>query len=406
MTPFARLDGRRHLSHFYDEIADLTACVIPFLAAGLAAGERCLWVISPPLGRGAAIAALAAELPDLDRRMARGDIEVIDHQDWYLAAGGMDTDRVIAAWLDQERQALAAGYRGLRITGNTFWLERPEDFASFAAYEERLHATLTDRRITCLCSYCLPRCPGTTIIDVVRNHDCAIVRRHGAWEILENASIKAEKRQLAEALAAKETLLNEVHHRVKNNLQIVSSLLMLKAHEFTEPAARQAMDDTLQRIRAMGLVHEMLYQQGNPGAVDFTEYLATLARQMVEAHGMTATVTVAVEDRTAPGGAVIPLDAAIPLGIAAAETLTNALKHAFPDGRRGRIAILVENDGGALRFSVIDDGVGTPTPEPSRRGGAGLGLVRGLAAQAGGSVARIEGLTRGFGLRFDLPAFG
>lgn len=358
---------------------------------------------SPPLRRDDAVAALAAQLPGLADRMAAGDVEIIDHEDWYLAAGGMDADRVIAAWLTREREALAAGFAGLRISGNTFWLDRPEDFASFAEYEERLHGALTGRTITCLCSYCLSRCPGTAVLDVVRNHDCAVVRRGGHWEMVESASLKAAKHELAVALAAKETLLHEIHHRVKNNLQIVSSLLMLKAHDFAEPAARQAVDDTLQRIRAMGLVHEMLYQRGNSGAVNFADYLATLARQLVEAYGREGSVTIRVS-HAAAAGAPVPLDAAIPLGIAAAETLTNALKHAFPDGS-GTITIAIELADGILRFAVVDDGVGPCCPEPSRPGGAGLNLIRGLAAQVGATVTRVDGLDRGFGLRFELPAF-
>ncbi|HLO75963.1 MAG TPA: MEDS domain-containing protein, partial [Magnetospirillum sp.] len=264
-SPFADLAGLsrlslgNHYSHFYESADDLAEAVVPFIAAGLRNNEQCLWVTSEPFKEDQAFATLKAVVPDLEWRMAQGQIEIIGHDDWYKAAGGFDAQAVIDGWLRREQLALDRGYGGLRITGNTFWLDTPQDFSDFADYEERLHRVLMGRRITCLCSYCITKGTGRDILDVVRNHDFAMIRRQGRWEIIESASLKEAKNELHERLAQKDRLLTEIHHRVKNNLQIVSSLLTLKSRDFG-PGAEQALDDTLARIAAMALVHEMLYE--------------------------------------------------------------------------------------------------------------------------------------------------
>lgn len=397
-----------HTCHFYESAEDLAGCVVPFLVGGIVRRERCLWVVAEPLDAATGHAALAAMVSDLDQRVESGQVEIIDAKDWYGAAGGFNADRVIQNWLRQEAAALADGYSGLRITGNTFWLDTPADFASFAEYEERLHAALTGRRITCLCSYCLPRCSGATVLDVVRNHDFAMVRRHGDWEIIENATTKAAKSHLVEQLASKETLLNEIHHRVKNNLQIVSSLLMLKASSFTEPAALQAVEDTQNRIHAMGLIHGMLYRQDSGHeAIDFAEYMRALTAHLIFAYGEGDRIAIEVQDGSAPGEGMVPLDLAVPLGIAVAEAITNAIKHAFPAGRAGVIFIAMTRTGRDVVLGISDDGCGITAAAMARQGaGAGLTLIRGLVAQAGGTLelgSPPEGGTK-LKLRLKVPA--
>ncbi|MGE5547644.1 MAG: sensor histidine kinase [Solirubrobacterales bacterium] len=389
-----------HYCHFFEDQADLAEAVLPFIAAGLANNERCLWVTAAPLPRDEATRALAAVAPDLDRRMARGQIEILDHSDWYLAAGGFDAGRVIEAWLAMERDALAAGYAGIRITGNTFWLETPQDFASFSHYEKVLNERLGGRRITCLCSYPISRCDGPTLLEVIRNHDFAMVRRKGDWEIVESASLKESKTELTAALEHKNRLLTEIHHRVKNNLQIVSSLLMLKADRFGGPQAGEALDDVLHRIQAMALVHELLYQQGDASCLCFGQYLRRLAEVLSQALDIERRFTIEVSE--APDLPPVDLDTAIPLGIAAAEAITNALKHAFHGRPRGTVRLELAVADGHLLFTVADDGNGMPTTEPSRsRVGAGLTLIRGLANQVGGQVETRSG--DGLAVRFSIP---
>ncbi|MGE5476761.1 MAG: sensor histidine kinase [Bacteroidales bacterium] len=378
-----------HYCHFYEGVEDLAAAVVPFMVAGIRRNEQCLWVTTEPFGVEAATEALAALVPDLQSRMAGGQVEIIAHDQWYTAGGGFDAHAVINGWLERERRALEQGYAGLRITGNTLWLETPEQFADFSAYEAALHEALQGQRITCLCSYCLNRGSGRDLLNVVRNHDFAAIRSNGQWEIIESASLRIAKNELSERLSRKERLLTEIHHRVKNNLQIVSSLLTLKAHEFG-PAAQQPLDDILGRIGAMGLVHQMLYEQDYGGLVNLPLYLKRLVEQLSNAYSCHDRIALAVE---VPHGLLplLDLDTAIPVGIAITEAITNAIKHAFPDGRRGTVTVAVEEAEHGVRVMVRDDGRGCDFTKAAGNPGAGLALIQGLASQVGGGVEFIGG---------------
>lgn len=384
LTGFSRAVLGNHYSHFYEGPDDLAEAVTPFIASGLHNNEQCLWVTAEPFGVEAATAALGALVPDLEWRLAQGQVEIIAHDQWYTPGGTFSARAVIDGWLERERQALARGYSGLRITGNTFWLETPEQFADFAAYEAALHDAIRSRRITCLCSYCLDKVAGRDLLNVVRNHDFAVVRRNGQWDVVESASLKIAKNELSERLSRKERLLTEIHHRVKNNLQIVSSLLMLKSPEFG-PGGRQALDDILSRIGAMGLVHQMLYEQDCGGLVNLPLYLERLVEQVSQAYDCHGRIDIAVE--VAPGPvALLELDTAIPVGIAITEAITNAIKHAFPEGGAGRIAVGVAAGGNTVTVAVRDNGRGCDFRAAAPKLGAGITLIRGLAAQVGGTV--------------------
>lgn len=399
LTDFSRAVLGNHYCHFYDGPDDLAEVVAPFIASGALANEQCLWVTAEPLGVDDAIAALAGLVPDLDRRMAQGQVDIIAHDQWYTADGSFDAQTVIAGWLERERRALESGYSGLRITGNTFWLETPEQFRDFSAYEAALHDALGGRRITCLCSYCLDKSKGRDLLDVVRNHHFAVVRSRAGWDIIESASLQAAKNELSERLARKERLLTEIHHRVKNNLQIVSSLLTLKAADFG-PAGRQAMDDILSRIAAMALVHQMLYEQDCGGLVNLPHYLRRLVEQLACAYDCHGRMALSVE--VPPGlRPLLDLDTAIPVGIAITEAVTNAIKHAFPEGRNGTVVVELVGGEGAVDVVVRDDGQGCAFGATPGKLGAGLALIRGLAAQVGGRVAVVsEGGVR---LTFTVP---
>lgn len=405
LTGFSRTVTGNHYSHFYEGAEDLAEAVVPFIASGVRNNEQCLWVTAEPFGVEAAVNALAALIPDLERRMAQGQVEIIGHDEWYTAGGDFSAQAVIAGWLERERSALARGYAGLRITGNTFWLETPEQFADFAAYEAALHDSIKGHRITCLCSYCLSKGSGRDLLNVVRNHDFAAIRSDGQWDIIESASLKVAKNELSERLSRKERLLTEIHHRVKNNLQIVSSLLTLKAPDFGL-AGQQALDDILGRIGAMGLVHQMLYEQDYGGLVNLPLYLHRLVDQLAQAYGCHGRIAIAVE--TPPGLVpLLDLDTAIPVGIAITEAITNAIKHAFPDDRAGRITVAVVSAGDLeVEVTVRDDGVGCDAGHAGGKPGAGLTLIRGLAAQVGGSVKVEREASGGLRLTLKVPCIG
>jgi hypothetical protein len=164
-----------HIGQFYWDQLDLVETLVPFFAAGLGQRERCIWVCSPPLCARDARIALAFVVPDLEERERRGQIDILDHDEWYSSSGQLTPDTVIQGWLAAEEQALAAGYRGLRVSGNTFWLA-PEEWQAFASYEARAHQAFCGRKIIALCSYALSKCSSQEVIDILHNHGASLVR--------------------------------------------------------------------------------------------------------------------------------------------------------------------------------------------------------------------------------------
>ncbi|NML16614.1 histidine kinase dimerization/phosphoacceptor domain -containing protein [Azohydromonas caseinilytica] len=192
---------------------------------------------------------------------------------------------------------------------------------------------------------------------------------------------------LKAALAEKEVLLQEVHHRVKNNLQIVTSLLQLQRRQLQDPAIQAAFSETEHRVRAMALVHQRLYQQSTLSALNFDDYLRTLLDQLMRSFGAEQRVrlTLALQPQR------LPVDTAIPLGLIVTELVTNALKYACTPGRRGELRIALHPAQGApgrLVLEVQDDGPGLPPGfEPAESTGLGMRLVTLLSRQLDASVA-------------------
>src|SRR5215471_12077254 len=176
-----------HLCQFYRSKADLVETLVPYFVAGLEQTERCIWIASEPFVASDCWRELEAQVPDLAERARRGQIEIIDYADWYSRGGVLDGPSTLRRWLDAEAEACQSGYAGLRLTGNTFELDQ-KDWASFSDYEAAVQATFHSRRIIALCSYCRDRCRADEIIDVIHNHDFALVRREGDWEAIQNAS--------------------------------------------------------------------------------------------------------------------------------------------------------------------------------------------------------------------------
>lgn len=393
-----------HFCQFYETAADLIDTLVPFFRAGLVGNECCMWVAAAPLRAADATDALRNAVPDLDQRLLRGQIEIIDHDRWYhTQEGKAGADDVIDGWMRRKDAALSEGWAGFRLTGNTYFLEA-KDWDDFAEYEKKVNACFCGQRVIALCSYCTLKCDAGGAMDVVQNHEFALARRRGAWTMIESASVKQAKAALhranaeletrvaqrtaalSAALAEKDVLLKEVHHRVKNNLQVVTALIQLRAKQTVDEAGRSAFNETLRRIRAMSIVHEALYRGSDTSSIGFAEYLRSLATATAESYGMTDRIEVDVED--SPDA--VDLNTAVPLGLVAVEAITNAFKHAFPARRRGRIAISFKapSPRGLGELVVRDDGIGTPDPGTAPRPrGAGLSLATALARQIGGTIS-------------------
>jgi two-component sensor histidine kinase/CheY-like chemotaxis protein len=197
---------------------------------------------------------------------------------------------------------------------------------------------------------------------------------------------KAAERALSEALAGKDVLLREVHHRVKNNLQTISSLLNIQAEQLPDAAARRALRDAQRRVHSMALIHEQMYGDKDMDEVDFGEYARRLARDLFESFGAAA---IHVRLRFALEPVSLAMDQMIPCGLILNELITNSLKYAFPGDRSGGILVSLQCANETVTLTVADDGAGLPPDSGVKRSGSlGTQIVEILTRQLGGTFNR------------------
>lgn len=205
------------------------------------------------------------------------------------------------------------------------------------------------------------------------------------------------------ALSDKETLLKEVYHRVKNNLHVLSSLFNLQLRSLTDTQARAALTESVERVAAMALVHEKLYQSANLSSLALDDYVCDLCRNLrLSASVATRNITV----QTEIAAITVGMEIAVPLGLLINELVTNSLKHAFPDERPGLIRVCIQRDSdGHCVLQVSDDGVGQGTTAltPSPAKSLGLKLIKALAGQIDGEVETIHGQGTCTRVKFALP---
>jgi PAS domain S-box-containing protein len=191
---------------------------------------------------------------------------------------------------------------------------------------------------------------------------------------------------LARALDSKEVLFRELHHRVKNNLQVVSSLLSMRAEALTNSAAVSALQETLERVTCMAMIHDRLYNGGDLDQVDFREYIEVLAHDLLGSYGGSGRIGLRLELEPVTLG----IAQAVPCGLILNELITNALKHAFPGGRTGEIRVAFGcGPSNLVNLTVADNGIGLAADcEPRESASLGLRIVDILRRQLDGEVQR------------------
>ncbi|SCZ09453.1 sensor histidine kinase [Microvirga guangxiensis] len=187
--------------------------------------------------------------------------------------------------------------------------------------------------------------------------------------------------ELAQALEDKVTLLQEIHHRVKNNLAITSSLLQMQARRFSDQNVKTAFQETQDRLQSVGLIHDLLYRKETGGTINLQDYLSRLVEELSSTYGADER-GIALELDAEPIS--IDLERAAPLALAVTEAITNAFKHAFMPEQHGRIQVLARRIGDQIEVSVSDNGggVGDGTENESS---LGMRLIRAFAAQLDGT---------------------
>jgi two-component sensor histidine kinase len=208
--------------------------------------------------------------------------------------------------------------------------------------------------------------------------------------IVDISDRKQREQVVQEALKEKDILLGEIHHRVKNNLHIIHSLLDLQSARITDTSVQEMLRESQNRIRSMALIHQTLYQSKDFAGVDFATFLETLIPTLISSYGIDPfriTLSIQAED------VKLPINLAIPCGLMVNELVSNALKHAFPGHRSGAITVTVRTEanpdepGEQVVLGVGDDGIGIPaTVELETAETLGLRLVLLLTDQVHGTL--------------------
>jgi DNA-binding CsgD family transcriptional regulator len=180
---------------FYETKTDLLEAAVSYFESGLDSNEFCMWAIADPITKEDAKSSLRRNIPDFDRYLSDGQIELIQGTDWYLKGDDFDLQRITGGWSEKLSAALAKGYEGMRISGNAFWMET-KHWKEFCEYELELDRSLADRKIIALCTYSLRASRAVDMLDVARAHQCSIARRNGDWEFLETPDLKRAKQEI------------------------------------------------------------------------------------------------------------------------------------------------------------------------------------------------------------------
>ena len=186
-----------HFCYFYETKQDLLDTLIPYFKAGLESNEFCLWVVTDPdlITVHEAKQALEQAVPDLDRHLAERRIEILNGYEWYLKGDAFSLERVTSAWGAKLEQALALGYEGMRVSGDTLWVGQ-ELWQDFHAYEKQLDSFIVNKPMTALCTYSVPKSGAAVVLDVVDSHQFTIARRQGKLEVVEAQELTAAKAEI------------------------------------------------------------------------------------------------------------------------------------------------------------------------------------------------------------------
>jgi signal transduction histidine kinase len=387
-----------HACLFYRTKEDLINILVPYFKAGLENNEFCMWITSDPLDPAEAKKALKNAMPDFDKYLTKGQIEILPHDHWYLDKGVFDRQRVMKGWMDKLNLALNNGYAGARVSGNTTWLNE-EFWGSFIEYEHQLNETIDRLPIIAVCTYCLDGCGTSEIVDVANNHQLAIIEKEGRWKLAKNAERKLSEERAREyqaqlkSLASQLTLAEErerrrittvLHATIGQSIAISKIELDALRHSVSPRDPGQVLKEVsdslgkdIDNIRSLtfDLSFPILYELGFETAV-----AAWLVDRIQEKQG----IATEFEDDEQPK----PLDDDVRAFLFrdVRELLINVVKHA----QAKKVKVSIRKVGNEMHVSVEDDGVGFDPAEVAAKavkaGGFGLFSIRERLEQLGGHL--------------------
>ncbi|HEY0321205.1 MAG TPA: MEDS domain-containing protein [Pyrinomonadaceae bacterium] len=246
-----------HFCYFYETKQDLLDVLVPYFKVGLENNEFCLWIISNSelLTMQEATSALRKALPDLDRYLAERSIEVVAHDEWFLNGGTFDFHRVANRFKEKLDEALARGYVGMRVNGSPAWLYK-KDGKELREFEEEVNELFPNERIIASCTYPIGESRADFLLDVTHNHQFAIARRQGNWEVVETPELKqakAEIKRLNEEL--EQRVVERTQELAATNEELKKEIIRRKQVEEAEKESRQLYESLVQSID--GIVCEM-----------------------------------------------------------------------------------------------------------------------------------------------------
>ena len=223
-----------HFCLFYETLTDLLEPLVLYCKAGLESQEFCLWVVAAPLTEEDATHALKQAVPDLDRYLDDHSIEIASAHDFYLQNGRFDLKKVTDGLNEKLASASARGYTGVRVTGDSAWLEK-RDWKDFCEFEDSINQFIANQRLTVLCTYPLAAFGPDDVLDVVRTHQLAVTNRRGIWDVIETAGRKQAKAEI-------KRLNEELEQRV---VERTSQLTAVNKELTKEVLERQRAEDEL-----------------------------------------------------------------------------------------------------------------------------------------------------------------
>lgn len=430
-----------HFCQFYRSAEDLTETLVPYFEAGLRAEESCLWVTSERLEADHAEASMVEAMPDFKKYLSSGQMQILSIKDWYRPGDEFNADTVLQGWIDKERDSRAKGFTGLRLTGDTFWVER-SGWNDFMEYENKVNHAFRRYNLVALCTYCMDKCSAEDVIDVCCHHQFALARRKGSWELLESSSLKIAKEQLHLMNTELESRVQARTAELNGALRARDEFLAMLGHELRNPLA--PIRNATEIIRALTppdspisdstaildrqvahmtrLVDDLLdvgrITQGQiklnreiVSVAAVIEQAVELSRPLIDQRGHSLSVTL-------PGRNVRVDADPSRLSQVFGNLLHNAAKYTA-DG--GNISIAARVDGEHVEVVVTDNGSGIPPdmldsvfglfaqlPRALARSDGGLGigltLVKRITEMHGGTVvAQSAGLGQGTSFTMRLP---
>lgn len=321
-------------------------------------------------------ASLKINIPHVQRDYLYHMLTLHEKKGDYKAAFNYAT-----RWAEEREAATrAASIKGLRENELEISLLKKEN--ELARQQAERHSFILAIGGTTLVTLLL----GVVLFGLYRTN---LTRRRANQQLAAlNANLAHKNAQLDKRNAENELLLKEIHHRVKNNLEVVSSLLELQSARLDDPDLQAAMLASQNRVQSMGILHQKLYQSEHLAFVEMKQYFVNLSENILDSYHAADRVTVTCDMAELE----LDVDTAVPVGLIVNELLTNALKYAFPKGRLGRVRLSLEEQGqDVLRLRVADNGIGKVLNGQVQGTGFGTQLVDLLTRQLDGTLRQETG---------------